>query len=358
MRDNSTMTNIEFLLNIVWKYIIGFVWYKNLLFRVLPHHDVYESLQIFFKMMLISAVFFMTALRRWKNGWTSMASFVLPFGIYTMMTYATTSALFIQIVVGVSVLASLIYSVLLLAKKINYTGKKVRRRVYQNRISRCIYSISCIMAAAMLILIVGIGWKGYFGTALVSSSVEAEGTIHDTKNEDIIEANMDTVLKLRPMIWESLSTYDRIDVLQTVCNIEAHYLGLSDPITVQGDNLSTYTLGSYADDLRLIRVNLDHIENDSAEEVLSTLLHEIYHSYEHRLADVYDNVLPEYRDLRLFQDAFYYSYEVDAYINPREDYYGYMSQHLEMDSEKYAEFGVQEYYTRIETWIEENEPEI
>ena len=52
------------------------------------------------------------------------------------------------------------------------------------------------------------------------------------------------------------------------------------------------------------------------------------------------------------------SYEVDAYINPGEDYYGYMSQHLEMDSEKYAEFGVQEYYTRIETWIEENEPEI
>ena len=29
-----------------------------------------------------------------------------------------------------------------------------------------------------------------------------------------------------------------------------------------------------------------------------------------------------------------------------------MSQYLEMDSEKYAEFGVQEYFDRIEEWIE------
>lgn len=196
----------------------------------------------------------------------------------------------------------------------------------------------------MLFLMVGIGWKGYFGTSLISSSVEADGIIQDNKREDIIESNMDVVIKLKSDIWEGLSTKKRIDVLQTVCNIETHYLGLYDSVTVQGDNLSPYTLGSYVDNLRLIRINLDHIENDPVEEVLSTLLHEVHHSYEHRLADVYNSVSTEYRDLRLLRDASHYSHEVDYYINPREDYYGYMSQYLEMDSEKYAEFGVQEYY--------------
>lgn len=46
MKDYSTMTTLEFLFSIAWKYVIGFIWYKNLLFRVLPHWDVYDSLQL------------------------------------------------------------------------------------------------------------------------------------------------------------------------------------------------------------------------------------------------------------------------------------------------------------------------
>ena len=69
-----------------------------------------------------------------------------------------------------------------------------------------------------------------------------------------MEANMDAVLKLQPTVWDDLNTHERIDVLQTVCNIETHYLGLNDPVTVQGDNLSPYTLGAYSDAQKLIRI--------------------------------------------------------------------------------------------------------
>lgn len=296
----------------------------------------------------------MIVMHRRKNGWTAMACFVLPFGLYTILTYSTTSALFLRVVMGTSILFSLAYSIFLFTRKIKHRGKNARRKVLRNRLSRCIYSVSCIMAVAMLTLMVGIGWNGYFGTGLVTSSVEAEGIQQDVEDEDTMEAHMDAVLKLQPVVWEDLNTYKRIDVLQTVCNVETHYLGLSDPVTVQGDNLSPNTLGAYSDAQRLIRINLDHIENDPVEDVLSTILHEIHHSYEHRLADVFDNISPEYRDLRLFKDATHYSQEVDDYINPRDDYYGYMTQRLEMDSETYAELGVQEYYARIADWIEEN----
>ena len=354
MKDHSTMTTFEFLLSVAWQYVIGLIWYKNLLFRVLPCHDVYDSLQLLLIMMLTSVGFFMIVMHRRKNGWTAMACFVLPFGLYTILTYSTTSALFIRVVMGTSILFSLAYSIFLFTRKIKHRGKNARRKVLRNRLSRCMYFVSCIMAVGMLSLMVGIGWNGYFGTGLVTSSVEAEGLHQDIKNEDTMEVNKDTILKLQPAVWEDLNTHERIDVLQTVCNVETHYLGLNYPVTVQGDNLSPYTLGAYSDAQRLIRINLDHIENDPVEDVLSTILHEIHHSYEHRLADVFDNISPEYRNLRLFKDATHYSQEVDDYINPRDDYYGYMTQRLEMDSETYAELGVHEYYAHIADWIEEN----
>lgn len=354
MKDHSTMTIFEFLISVAWKYAIGFIWYKNLLLRVLPHRDVYDSLQLLLVMMMISAGFFTIVMNRRKNGWTATACFVLPFGIYTILTYSTTSTLFIRVVLVISILLSLAYSFFLLTRKIKHKGKNARRKVLRIRLSRCLYSISCIMAVAMLTLMVGIGWNGYFGTGLVTSSVEAEGLQQDVEDEDIMEANMDAVLKLQPAVWENLNTHERIDVLQSVCNVETHYLGLNDPVTVQGDNLSPYTLGAYSDTQRLIRINLNHIENDPVEDVLSTILHEIHHSYEHRLADVFDNISPEYRDLRLFKDVTHYSREVDDYINPRDDYYRYMTQRLEIDSETYAELGVQEYYARITDWIEES----
>lgn len=350
MKDHSTMTTIEFLFSIAWKFVIGFIWYKNLLFRVMPKYDVYESLRMLLIMVSISVCFFLFVLWHRKNGWTATACFVFPFGIYTLMTYTTTSALLIRIVMSISLVLSVAYSTFLLSRRINHKSVMARRKIARNRIFRCIYSVSCIITVAMLSIMVGIGWKGYLGTGLVSSVIDAESIHQEIKEEDTIEANMDMVLKLQPAIWEKLNTRERIDVLQIVCNIEAHYLGLNHSVVVQGDNLSPYTLGAYSDGLKLIRINLNHIENDPVEEVLSTLLHEIHHSYEHRLAEAFDNTAPEYRNLRVYRDAAYYSTEVDDYVNPRDDYYGYMTQHLEMDSEIYAEYGVQEYYTRIEKW--------
>lgn len=351
MKDYSTMNTVEFLFTVAWKYAIGFIWYKNLLFRVLPRCDVYESLWVLFVMTLISTAFFTIVMRRRKNGWTAAACIVFPFGLYTLMTYTTTSALPIRVVMITSVLLSLISSCMIFTRRIKQRSKKMRRRVFRNRMSKCMYSVSCIMTVGILSLMAGIGWNGYFGTGLISSAVEAEGIINDTRSEDIMEANRDTVLKLRPSNWEKLNTRERIDVLQTVCNIESHYLGLSNPVTVQGDNLSPRTLGKYSDAQKLIRINLDHIECDPVEEVLSSLLHEIHHSYEYQLAEVYDIVPAGYQNLRLFKDAAHYSQEVDSYINPREDYYGYISQQMEIDSEAYAELRVAEYYTRIEEWI-------
>ncbi len=67
MKDHSTMTTFEFLRSIAWKCVIGFIWYKNLLFRVLPHRDVYDSLRILLIMMLVSVACFIVVMNRKKK---------------------------------------------------------------------------------------------------------------------------------------------------------------------------------------------------------------------------------------------------------------------------------------------------
>ena len=62
------------------------------------------------------------------------------------------------------------------------------------------------------------------------------------------------------------------------------------------------------------------------EEVLDTLLHEIYHCYEHRLAEVYTSADPELQRLRLFRDAADYVNEVAQPVDTEEDYSAYAAQ--------------------------------
>lgn len=355
MRDHSSMTLLEFLFSVGFKFTIGTVWYKNILFRLLPHHSITQSFHVLLALAVVSILFFTVVLRHWKNGWTSTACFVLPFGVYTIMTYSATFLLPIQALAVAAGAVSVVYAAALFAQKVKFTEKRARKKVYKNRFSRCVYTVFCIIAAAMLTLMVGIGWNKYFGTAILSSSVETAGFDVESKVEDTLASNMDTVLKLQPSVWDELSTKQRLNVLQTVANIESHYLGLHDGVTVQADILPEHTLGIYSDKYRLVRINLTHLESDPVEEVLDTLLHEVHHSYTNRLADVYDAVPSEYQDLRLLRDASHYSDESSNYVDPREDYYGYISQHVEMDSETYAAYGVQEYYARISEWLTQNE---
>lgn len=92
---------------------------------------------------------------RWKNGWTATACFVLPFGIYTAITYATTSATFIRIVLVSTFFIAIGYSALLLTRKVKNKQKKALIRLYKNHILRSIYSISYILTVAMLSFMVG-----------------------------------------------------------------------------------------------------------------------------------------------------------------------------------------------------------
>lgn len=350
MQDRDVMTVAEYRSSIFWKMVIGFVWYKGLMFRALLPLGARASLVIVVGALVGMAFLFGIAFARWRTGWMSTAAVVIPLGLYTAIVYWRTMKLVSHISLLIAFVLSAAYSIRLMTARIK---RKNRKRIRQKRMSRCVYASTCILTACMSALMISIGWYRFFGTSLMAASVPPTATEERITMSDY----QNTILKLQPEIWAQQTTKQRLDILQTICNIEVSYLGLPSPVTVEADLLPEILAGAYVDEIRLIRIDLNHLEQDPVDCVLQTLLHEVHHSYEYRLADVYQSSSSEAQQLLLFRAASQYAYESKHYIDVDDDYYGYSAQRLELDSDRYAEARSEEYYQQIDRWLEETDNE-
>ena len=64
------------------------------------------------------------------------------------------------------------------------------------------------------------------------------------------------LLFLQDEKWSQLNTQEKLDVMQSVANIESHYLGLPNELNVSVVNLENGTLGSYVDGIHTIYISL------------------------------------------------------------------------------------------------------
>lgn len=153
--------------------------------------------------------------------------------------------------------------------------------------------------------------------------------------------------------WNGLTTKEKQDTLQTVANIEAHYLGLANELNVGIANLGEYTLACYNDRTHTISIDLNHLENDSVYDVLDSCCHEAYHSYQHRLVEAYNAADENLKELRIYKSAIQYGLEFNDYIGGDYDFCSYYYQRCEMDARDYAENAVFDYYKKIYEYLGE-----
>lgn len=320
MQDRSTMTLAEYLYSVFWKFVVGYIWYRSLLFRPLAGLERKASLHILLWLTAAAVLALSLGFRRRKNGWISSACVFLPFGLYTVLAYAKTfRTRILLILVLTAVLAMGLTAVM-------FWGRRLSHRRFRARVSRWKYLMVCTAVSASVCLIGSVGWHAFLEGELFPAAVKAQASAVGEAQAQTIASNIS----------------------------EVYYLGLPCAVTVSGANLPENTLGSYDDSSRAISISIEHLENDPVEEVLDTLLHEIYHCYEHRLAEVYTSADPELQRLRLFRDAADYAGEVAQPVDPEEDYNAYAAQALETDSRAYAAAGVQEYYDRIAAYMAQN----
>lgn len=340
----------SYLLDCLFYTIISMIWYRGLLFRCMPGMTYAESKVMLWCMIGISILVctFILDWRMW-TGWTVVKALSIPYGVYTVIVYSKTVGSWVTIVLGIASVLSIVYIILLMSQKIKNSknkGKMIKRRLH-----RCCVGSQSIATVALLVVMGIIGVNGIFGNNILTSSAPAFA--NDQSNPQTISNNIDTVLLLQEEEWSTLTTQEKLDTLQTIVNIEAHYLGLPNELNVGAANLDEGTLACYDDSTYTISIDINHLETDPVYDVLDSCCHEAYHSYQHRLVDAYNASDEQLRELRLFKSAAQYSQEFDDYADGENGYYTYYFQDCEMDARNYAEDAVEDYYSRIDEYLRE-----
>ena len=338
----------EYLFDCLFYTVVSMLWYKNLLFRCLPERTYTES-TIALWAMIGFAIFLcaFTINRRMGTGWTIATALIVPYGLYTVLAYAETAGNWMLIVLASTVVVAVIYTVFLMTRKMK--NHRNKGQVIKRRFRHC-----CVVSQSMIVIVLlavmsTIGTQGIFGENILNSSISA--TTNNQRDYQTISNSIDTILLLQEGEWMNLTTKEKIDTLQTVANIEAHYLGLPNELNVGAANLGEYTLACYNDKTHTISIDLDHLENDSVYDVLGSCCHEAYHSYQHRLVDVYNTADENLKGLRIYRLVAQYGKEFNDYVDGESNFCSYYYQSCEIDARDYAESAVCNYYNRIREYL-------
>ena len=135
-----------------------------------------------------------------------------------------------------------------------------------------------------------------FGRGVIAAGTTNNIEI-ETHNESI-DSNADEILLLRENSWEELTVKQRVNVLQTVADIEKDYLGVNHNFFVLVDNTGKYVLGNYDNDTYNIKIDTDTIMYGSAKECLKIICHEAYHGYSYCMISALDNSQEELKNLK------------------------------------------------------------
>lgn len=268
----------------------------------------------------------------------------LPFSIYVLLSYR-------KFFPGRADAAMLITASLLIIYLCFFTfgpirNKGSRKRAVMRRISRTANSMCFIIAVCLAVFVASIAISTGAGSYIYRATLPSVESSQEADDWTIAN-NIDTVRMLEEEVWRTLTPEQKMNVLGVIRNIEIRYLGIDHQVELRSAQLDGTTSGCYNDKRQCIIIDIDHLINAPAADVLQTFLHEIYHCYQYAQIRLLYFVPEEYSDLYLLGKAHDYAYEAENYIDGDEDYAGYISQSLELDACSYSFRSVDEYYAAI-----------
>ena len=242
---------------------------------------------------------------------------------------------FVAPAVGLCVLGVCGYMAVIVVLCFRDRRKRNWRRFACHQLFRCRTIISVILTAA---LILGGVWN------LVETKREQEKPDVARMEQLLQTMNNDRALlsSLQQSCWEAMTGQERLDTLERVLDLECDYLGLPYQLTLR--EMQSDTLwGSYSHSRRTVSINETLLEDGNRKQALSTLFHEVYHSVEHAMAQVFEQSDETLLQLQMFDSARVYSREFADYISSEEDYQAYRAQLVESDSRAYSEQRLRDY---------------
>ncbi|MBQ8497271.1 MAG: hypothetical protein IJ489_07470 [Clostridia bacterium] len=238
----------------------------------------------------------------------------------------------------------LLFGILIL----NILRTKKHTELYQMTIKKASLRLkTCMIFMAVLSLCVMWFFQIYpYAYATEEADIGGEASILEERFLDACEM-------LEQERFCELETEERLTVLQAICDYEC-IVGFG----CNSAKLQTLyikdegTLGYYTNAEQTITIDLTLLKGNDPEKIVSTVLHEVRHHYQHRLVDLYQTVKPNLNEnnqnMEPFRDArkFLINFQ-DYQDNKKDGYDAYYQQLVEQDSRAFAEKRMQEYYLSL-----------
>lgn len=157
----------------------------------------------------------------------------------------------------------------------------------------------------------------------------------DEADGDIYHKHQRLLSSFRAENWETLSVEERITLLQALANMESEKLGIP-PAKVITEKLEPYISGQHSTTENMIWIDIEHIQDDSLNEILNTCLHETYHAYQAYVVNHVDWDT-EFSNSAFFDEARSWKENQSNYIRGYIDFDAYEQQPLEASARQFAE---------------------
>ena len=348
MRGNNSFSTWEYLLTTYALSIAAWtIFMEEAFVSLLPSRI--SSLYLLLGLVLGSYVLgVILCYHAYRNFSSAAAAVLLPFELYALVSYWKKSPIFLSAVCIVTALLVILFSRFVMKQPHGVDEDEKRIRYLRRR--------HCVMCgriiASVCLLTVFLVPHSLSGRKLPASEhASAQPPQYGPYGEAYtIKANRETIRLLDEDTWKTLNAEEKLQVLQTVANIETNYLGIPHRLTVERKEMETRIAGYYNDTWHTISISEDRLNNSTARDCLSTICHEAYHAYQHAVTGLLESADPEAAGLLFFRHAAKWRFEFENYKDAYEDeadFLAYQTQSVEEDAREYALDAVQDYWRRI-----------
>lgn len=358
LKNRNTMRQFQY----IWRHLfwgaLMTVNYKTLLFCNVLDWSYFPSLALLIGLVVASSI--IGILLTWKNrrNYVSLTvSLAIGFGAYFIIAYWEVAPFFTRLLLTFQLIGVLGY----LAVAIVSYGDAVRSKKAANILPQyvghnarnCRNLIGTVFAVVLLCLM---GLR-ILQVPIFKTKASLEANIpYGSAYEDAMDSNIEVICLLREDAWANLSVEERVNVLQVVADIEALHLGIP-RVPVSADIVvDAGTLGYFRPSEKRITLSKDYLANCLGHSALDSILHEMYHAYQHEVVEVYESLDEDAKKLALFNNAAQYSYEFANYSDGSTDFHAYYSQACELHANQFAEdWSFTYYYKSYEYLFPEGE---
>lgn len=343
MFNKNTMPKYEYVTSTVTMALAAIVWHDLLLFKGIASLTYMQSLAVLHVMMALSLVTgFISTWKKRRNLFSMFVNILLPLIAYNVIARMGENSAVLLVAIGMTAVFTALYIMFILGQRIHEGSDK--KRILKNRF---IYAVK--------------GWRTVatvcFAAALVCIVVPASFSAtepSETVSEEVLKWSMadkaEAMLNLEEDKWKTLSHEEKEELVWTMINIEAGSLHIPHKIDVEIVSLEGNVAACYDDSVHIINIDDVYFDNCTAQSMLNTICHEVYHAYQFRLVDAYRQIDESLRKMEPFDAAGVYAAEFENYISSNEDSSGYENQLCEKDAYDYAKSRTEHNYQFLEVY--------